>query len=171
MLLPRKLYSQYGRVCRACRAGMAPAQEALFSIRQGVRSLLGLDGSCPSSSILNTAGSGKLVGAGMLLPRKLYSQFGRVWEACWSRDGSCPGSFILNSAGCEKSVGLGWLLPRKLYSQFGRIREACWAGMAPALQALFSIRQGLGSLLPGDDSCPGSFILNPAGCEELVARG
>ena len=170
----------------ACLEGKAPAPEALFSIRQGGRSLFGGEGSCPGSFILGPAGWEKPARQEWLLPRKRYSQSGRVGIACWAGvapapealftirqgerslpggEGSCPGSSIHNPAGCEKLAGQGWLLPRKLYSRSGRVGEACQAGMAPAQEALFSIRQGARSLPGGNGSCPRSSILNPAGWE------
>ena len=173
-----------GRAREACLAGKAPAPEALFSMRQGGRSLLGGEGSCPGSSIHNPAGCEKPAGRGRLLPRKRYSQSGRVGEACLAgkapapealfsmrqgensllgRGGSCPGSAIHNPAGWEKLVWRGRHLPKKLYSRSGRVRIACLAGKAPAPEALFSIRQGARSLPGGNGSCPRSSIHDPAG--------
>ena len=71
-----------GRVREACLEGKAPAPEALFSVRQGERSLLGRGGSCPGSSILDPAGWEKLVWRERHLPKKLYSRSGRVRIAC-----------------------------------------------------------------------------------------
>ena len=82
-----------------------------------------------------------------------------------------PWNFICNPAGCEELVSRGWHLPRKPYSESGRVRRACCLGMTPASEALFRIRQGAKSLFPGDGTCLGSLIPNPAGCEELAGQG
>ena len=153
----------------ACWPVMAPATPAYFSSRQGQKCLLACDGSCPGCFILNAAGWKKLARQEWLLPRKLYSQCGRVEEACQAgvapapealfsmrqggkslpgRSGSCPGSFILNAAGWKKLARQERLLPRMLYSHSGRVEEACQTGAAPAPDALFSFRQG-GRSLPG----------------------
>ena len=148
--LPDQSYFETGRVDKCLLPGMAPASQALFSIRQGVRSLLARNGSCPGS---------------------FFSLSGRIEKACRAGKAPAPRSSILNPAGCEKLAGQGRLLPHKPYSQSGRVRRACRPGIAPAPQALFSIRQGARSLPAGDSSCPASFILNPAGCEELAGQG
>ena len=57
----------------------APAPEALFSFRQGGKSLLDREGSCPGSSILIPAGARKLAGQGRLLPHKLIFLSGRSY--------------------------------------------------------------------------------------------
>ena len=62
-------------------SGMAPASLALFSIRQGMRSLLPRNSSCPLALFLILAGSEKLLALGWLLPHKLYSHSGRSQEA------------------------------------------------------------------------------------------
>ena len=48
-----------------------------------------------------------LAGQGMLLPRKLYSQTGRVAKSLLAGGRSCPGSFIRKEAGARKLAGLG----------------------------------------------------------------
>ena len=124
MLLPQKLYSQNGMVEKACLPGNAPAPEALFEKRQGGKSLLGGECSCPRSPILKGAGCEELAGQDRHLPRKLIFQTGRVRRASWpgdtpasealfekrqggksllGGDGTCPGSSIHKTAGDHSS--------------------------------------------------------------------
>ena len=106
-LLPRMLFSHSGRVREASWAGKTPAPDALFSMRQGGRSLPDRSGSCPGCSILIPAGWKKLARQAWLLPRMLYSQCGRVEEACQAER----------------------LLPHLLISHSGRGRNSCWPVM------------------------------------------